>query len=197
MGAKMNTKASREQLLKVIEIQTELVKLGSDLGGVMQLVVVRALPLIAADGAAIELAEDGEMVYRATSGIAESQLGLRLKMESSLSGLSVMTGEVLSSEDAETDPRVNAAACRSMGLRSMIVLPLKYNGVTIGVLKAMSSKARKFRQKDIDLLGMLTDAVAAAMYFAVKYESDELFIRATHDSMTGLGSLQKTEKIVR
>ncbi|RTK99642.1 MAG: GAF domain-containing protein, partial [Neisseriaceae bacterium] len=105
--------------------------------------------------------------------------------------------EVLSSEDAETDPRVNAAACRSMGLRSMIVLPLKYNGVTIGVLKAMSSKARKFRQKDIDLLGMLTDAVAAAMYFAVKYESDELFIRATHDSMTGLGSLQKTEKIVR
>jgi len=179
---------SRNQLLKVIEIQTELLKLGNDLGKVMQLVVNETLPLIVAEGAAIELVEDGEMAYRATSGIAAPELGMRLKIATSLSGLSVMKGEVLTCDDSELDPRVDKEACRKLGLRSMIVLPLKFSGVTVGVLKAMSKRPRKFKERDVTLLGMLTDAVAAAMYFSVKYESDELFVKATHDSMTGLAN---------
>jgi len=179
---------SRKQLLKVIEIQTELLKLGNDLSKVMQLVVTETLPLIVAEGAAIELAEDGEMVYRAASGIAAPDLGLRLKIAASLSGLSVMKGEVLTCDDSEVDPRVDKEACRKLGLRSMIVLPLKFSGVTVGVLKAMSKRPRKFKERDVTLLSMLSDAVAAAMYFSVRYESDELFVKATHDSMTGLAN---------
>ena len=78
---------TREQLIQVIHIQTEIAKLGMDLGSVMQYVVEQTLPLIGADGSAIELAEDGEMVYRAAAGIAKKQLGLRLRIDTSLSGL--------------------------------------------------------------------------------------------------------------
>ncbi len=179
---------TREQLKQIIDIQTEIAKLGLDLGGVMQYVVEQTLPLIEADGAVIELAEDGEMVYRAAAGIASTQLGLRLRIDASLSGLCVMTGEILSCTDSETDPRVDRLACRKVGLRSMIVMPLKHRGVTVGVLKAMSGQPGKFRQRDITLLGMLTEVVAAAMYFSVKYDSDNLFVKATHDDMTGLAN---------
>ena len=179
---------SNEQLMQVIRIQTEIAKLGLDLGGVMQYVVEQTLPLIDADGAVIELAEDGEMVYRAAAGIASSQLGLRLRVGASLSGLCVMTGEILSCTDSETDPRVDQAACRRVGLRSMIVMPLKHRGVTVGVLKAMSVQPDKFDECEMTLLGLLSEVVAAAMYFSVKYDCDELFHKATHDGMTGLAN---------
>lgn len=179
---------TRQQLMRVIDIQTEIVKLGLDLGGVMQHIVEQTLPLIDADGAAIELAEDGEMVYRAASGIARNQLGLRLKIDSSLTGLCVMTGETLSCVDSETDARVDREACRQVGLRSMIVMPLKHRGVTVGVLKAMSARPNKFNPRDMTLFGMSSEVVAAAMYFSVKYDSDSLFIKATHDGMTGLAN---------
>lgn len=179
---------SREQLIQVIKIQTELAKLGLDLGGVMQFIVEQTLDLISADGAAIELAEAGEMVYRAASGLARSQLGLRLSVETSLSGHSVHSGEPQICEDSETDERVDRDACRKVGLRSMIILPLKHKGASVGVIKAMSAQPGKFTPGDITLLGMLTEMLAASMFFSVKYDNDDLFIKATHDEMTGLAN---------
>lgn len=179
---------TRGQLKQIINIQTEIAKLGLDLGGVMQYVVERTLPLIDADGAVIELAEDGDMVYRAAAGLAKNQLGLRLKINTSLSGLSVETGETLTCTDTESDDRVDRIATRKVGLRSMIVMPLKHCGVTVGVLKGMSVQPNKFKPRDIRLLEMLSEVVAASMYFSAKYDSDNLFIKATHDGMTGLAN---------
>lgn len=192
---------SPERLMRVIEIQTEIVKLGLDLGGVMQFIVEQTLPLVQADGAAIELAENGMMVYRATSGLAQHQLGLRLHIEGSLSGLGVRTGDTLSCVDSETDPRVDRSACRTMGLRSMIIMPLKHRGHTVGVLKAMSRQAGKFSDNDTMVLGLMSEIVAATMYFSAKYDSDQLFIKATHDDLTGLANralfMDRLKNVVR
>ncbi len=179
---------TRRQLMQVIHIQSELAKLGLDLGGVMQYIVEETLTLLNAEGAAIELAEQGQMVYRAAAGIARPQLGLRLKIDQSLSGLCVMNGESLLCTDSEQDERVDAEACQRVGLRSMIVIPLKHRGITVGALKAISVEPNKFTHVDMSLLEMLTDVVAAAMYFSVKYSDDDLFHRATHDDMTGLAN---------
>lgn len=92
-----------ERLMDVIKIQTEVAKLGLDLGGVMSLVAQRAQMLTGAGAAVVELAEGEDMVYRAVSGFAEAQLGLRLKRESSLSGLCVKTGQTLQSADTALD----------------------------------------------------------------------------------------------
>jgi len=176
------------QLLEVINVQTEIAKLGLDLGSVMSLIVERTLALVNADGAVVELAEDGDMVYRATSGIAQPYLGLRLKMESSLSGLCVQTGEILRCDDSDIDPRVDREACRKVGLRSMIVIPLKHKELTVGVLKAMSAQPGKFCDADMKLLGLLSELIGAAMFYATKYDIDALFHKATHDGLTGLAN---------
>ncbi|MDR7270347.1 diguanylate cyclase (GGDEF)-like protein [Pelomonas saccharophila] len=177
---------SREKLLEVIAIQTEVARLGLDLGSVMNLVVDRTLGLVGAEGAAVEMAEGDEMVYRAAAGRAAGSLGLRLGRGSSLSGLCVQQGLALRCDDALSDPRTDRAACERLGLRSMVVVPLRHHGVTVGVLKAMSSRVARFDERDVEVLELLSELVGAAMYFATRYSPSELFHKATHDSLTNL-----------
>lgn len=179
---------SQRQLLDIIEIQTEIAKLGLDLSEVMELVVERTPSLIRADGAAIELADGEDMVYRAASGLAKGHNGLRVRQDASLSGQCVLTGRILSCDDSEQDPRVDRDACRRVGLRSMIVLPLLHNDLPVGVLKAMASQPGRFSSGDVAVLSLLTEVVAAAMHFATELSSDALFHRATHDGLTDLAN---------
>lgn len=174
------------RLLQVIETQTEIARLGLDLGGVMDLVTRRAQTLTGAVGAVVELAEGEDMVYRAASGIAEPSLGLRLRRAASLSGACVAVGAPLSCEDSETDPRVDREACRSVGLRSMIVVPLKHHQTAVGVLKVMGAAPSAFGGDDLRMLDLMSGLIGAAMYHAARYETDELFHQATHDALTGL-----------
>lgn len=179
---------SRAQLLQIIRIQTEIAQLGLDLGGTMSLMVQRLPALIGADGAAIELAEGEDMVYQSASGIAHGQVGLRLKRANSLSGLCVKTGQPQRCDDSDLDTRVDREACRRMGLRSMIVIPLRHKGETIGVLKAMSAQPARFLESDMMLLGLMSDLAGAAIYFATQYSHDNLFNLATHDGLTNLAN---------
>ncbi|SCK24851.1 sensor domain-containing diguanylate cyclase [Vogesella sp. LIG4] len=175
-----------KQLVRIIRTQTEIAKLGLDLGGIMRHVVEQILPLIAADGAAIELVEAGELVFSAAAGIAKDKLESGLNINSRSSELCLTHGEIYSCPDPGACP--DCAICQAIGLRSMIVLPLKHKGVTVGILKAMSVEADKFKQSDIKLLGLLSEVVAASIYFSVTYDSDSLYFKATHDGMTGLAN---------
>ncbi len=184
----MNSNLSPECLLEIIKIQTEIVQQGLDLGGVMPLVAQRAQHLTGAAGAVVELAEGDEMVYRAVSGIAEPQLGLRLKMNTSLSGLCIKAAHPLVCRDSETDDRVNREACRRVGLRSMIVAPLKHGDTVVGVLKVLSSRKDAFDETAIRILELMSELIAASMFNAAKYESNELFRRATYDQLTDVAN---------
>lgn len=177
-----------DQLLAIIRTQTEIAKLGLDLEGVMARVARDAQRLTRASGAVVELAEGEDMVYRAVCGIAASQLGLRLKRATSLSGLTVRMGTPLRCDDSEHDPRVDRDACRRVGLRSMVVVPLTYDDSAVGALKVMGDRPAAFGDDDVRLLELMSELIAAAMYHAARYGADELFRRATHDSLTGIAN---------
>ncbi|CAB3797019.1 hypothetical protein LMG28688_04443 [Paraburkholderia caffeinitolerans] len=173
-------------LLEIIRAQSDIAKLGLDLGGVMAFVAQRAEQLTGAQGAVVELAEGHEMVYRAASGSVENMLGLRLARETSLSGLCVSTGEILRCDDSESDSRVDREACRRAGLRSMIVTPLKHLETTVGVLKVVAPEVDAFDEADIEALSLISGLIAAAMFHAARHETSELYLQATHDALTGL-----------
>lgn len=174
--------------MAIIDLQGEIVRIGPDLGQVMDLVVERVRGMAGCSGAIVELAEDEEMVYRAASGSSLPQLGLRLRRQGSLSGLCLEAGEVLVCSDSETDPRVDRAACRLVGLRSMVVAPLLYAGAPVGVLKLLSPEPGAFGSREVQLLQLIASLIAAVMYHAERYGEDELYRRATHDAMTGLAN---------
>ncbi|MFC7653685.1 diguanylate cyclase domain-containing protein [Pseudoduganella danionis] len=162
--------------------------MGLDLGGVMHLVCQYASSLCHADGAVVELAEGDEMVYRATAGIAEGQLGLRLQRSGSLSGLCVTENRILQCDDSETDPRVDRPACRKVGFRSMLVVPLRHDSHIVGVLKVIATRTHAFSPEIALILGLLSELIGAAIFNAAKYESSDLYIRATHDDLTGIAN---------
>jgi diguanylate cyclase (GGDEF)-like protein len=175
-----------DRLLSVIRTQTEIAKLGLDLGGVMTLVAERAQVLTHADGSVVELPEGEDMVYSAATGIGEPHLGLRLQRKNSLSGLCMEANEPLYCRDSELDGRVSRDACRLIGLRSMIVVPLRHEDHAVGVMKVMSKRANAFPYEDLELLAMMSELIAAAMFHAARLGESELFQQATHDALTGL-----------
>lgn len=177
-----------KQLLSVIQTQTAIAKLGLDINAVMTLVAEQIQMITQAKGAIVELAEEGDMVYRAVSNGANDFLGLRLKMDSSLSGLCIAQNTTLYCKDSEIDARVDREACRRVGLRSMAVVPLIHCDEPIGVLKIYSERVNAFKESDINLLTLMSELIAAAMYHATKYGAQELYKLATQDNLTGLAN---------
>jgi diguanylate cyclase (GGDEF)-like protein len=175
-------------LMEIIRLQTEIAKHGLDLSGVVQAVVDRIPSFTNAEGAIVEYTEGDEMVYRGASGFALPLLGTRVKREASLSGLCVRLGQVLRSDDVVLDPRVDAGTYQEVGIRSMIVAPLKHDGATVGVLKIVSSATHAFTARDVRVLELMSELIAAAMYYAARNETSALYQQATHDSLTGLAN---------
>lgn len=179
---------SAEQLMSIIQTQTAIAKLGLDLNAVMTLVADKAQAMTAAKGAVVELAEGDDMVYRAVSNNAAHLLGLRLHIANSLSGLCIAQQQTLYCADADLDPRVDRIACRRVGLRSMAVVPLIHNAEAVGVLKIYSEHVDAFQPADLQILTMMSELIAAAMYHATKHSQQALYKLATKDSLTGLAN---------
>jgi len=188
MNSDTGNSSSASILMEIIRTQTDIAQLGLDLGGVMAFVTERVQQLTHAGGAIVELAEGDEMVYRAASGIAKHQLGLRLRRIGSLSGLCVEQRTVLRCDDSESDVRVDKEACRKVGLRSMVVAPLNHGETTVGVLKIAAAEPNVFSDEHVNILQLMCGLIASAMYHAVRYETNELYHRATHDALTGLAN---------
>lgn len=175
-------------LMEIIRLQTEIAKLGLDLSGVVNAVVERIPTITNADGAIVEYTEGDDMVYRGASGIALPLLGTRVKRDASLSGLCVRLGRILQSDDTLTDPRVDREPCKQAGIRSMVIAPLKHEGSAVGAVKLVSNSTYAFTARDVRVLELMSELIAAAMFYAARNETNALYQQATHDSLTGLAN---------
>src|SRR4051812_48544115 len=92
---------SASRLATIVDTVAEIAWANLDLDAVMTLITARTQALTCASGAAVELAEGEDMVYRAATGSTEPFLGLRLKIATSLSGSCVRSGNVLLCDDSE------------------------------------------------------------------------------------------------
>ena len=126
---------------------------------VLNEVVEQARLATGATGAAIALSRSGEMVCRATSGADGPDLGVRVETRSGLSGACLQTGKIQQCGDTETDPRVNAEACRRLGVKSMLVLPLGYGKEPFGIFEVFSSRPNAFSERDVNALQVLARRV--------------------------------------
>lgn len=185
-------RASRlEWLLKgVLEVQTLINEADFDLDSFMQRVVDAAQSLTDAKGAVVELVDGDEMLYRCCSEALKQHVGLRLQRAGSLSGLCVEERRVLSCLDSDTDPRVDKAACRKVGVRSMCCTPLFQTGRAVGVLKVMSAEPNAFDGDDDYLLTLLAGALGAALGKQLALESlrtsEETFRYAMENAPNGM-----------
>lgn len=155
----------------------------SDFDATLQLLAERAQYVTGASGAAIALRREeySDMLCRASSGSSAPELGAVLSVEHGLAGESVRTGQALSCEDAENDPRVSRASCRQLRIASVVVMPILSEGQVLGVFELFSDRVHAFDERDIAALQRLSAMVETAVKHAAATET-ALTIRETASS---------------
>jgi len=130
---------------------------------VLQLVAERALALTGADGVAIALVQQGQIVCRAAAGPIAPDLGVRLDPNSGISGACFRTAEIVRCDDTETDPRVNLQASRRLNTRSMVAVPLCGRRSVVGMIEVFSAEAYRFNDSDVRGVSLLAELILGAM----------------------------------
>jgi N-acetylmuramoyl-L-alanine amidase len=130
---------------------------------VLQLVAERALAITGADGMAIAWAEGDAIVCRASAGSIAPDAGIRLDPNSGFSGECLVSGRIVRCDDTDTDPRVNLEACRRLGVRSMLAVPISAKENVIGLLEAFSNEPYGFNDSDVSSLCLLAELILSAM----------------------------------
>lgn len=130
----------------------------------LQRVTDRTLELIqAAEGVAIGLVNQQTITYVCGAGAGASPVGARVDLDASLSGLAIQTGRILRSNDTQSDPRVDADACRGLGVVSLVCIPLARAHEMFGVLAVNASDPHAFSDGDVAVLTRLADFVSVAV----------------------------------
>ena len=156
---------------------------------ILHLVAERAVAITGADGLAIALAENNEIVLRAAAGTVRPDVGARIERDSAFSGACFREAQIVTCDDTETDLRVNVDACRKLGARSMVAVPLCGRRRVIGVLEAFSSWPFGFNDSDTRNLSLLAELVVGAL----RPEDEDRFAQSAQAAATKLEPTAKPE----
>ena len=131
----------------------------------LAVVAQRAQAFTNASGVAIALSEGNidEIVCRARSGASAPEVGAALRVEGTFTGLCIQTGKELRCDDCETDTRVDTAAIRALGIRSMVVTPIREENRVVGVLAAFAPTPHAFTITHVAVLKTMADQISALL----------------------------------
>ncbi len=147
-----------------IHLEHTLINPGElDLEPGISIIAEKAQALTGATGAAIALRLGNEIVCRARTGRTAPDVGVRLQTDRGLSAECVRSGEVMLCSDAESNPRVDWATCRRMGVRSILAAPLRHFQRTLGVFEVLSSTPNAFDNNDVATMQFLSGMMVATI----------------------------------
>ena len=180
------SRARARGLARLVETQTAIANSDAGLTGLMTIAAEGALALTGADGACIEILDGEEIECIAAAGAAVEFIGLRLKADESITGECFRTREIMMCSDSETDTHAHREACRLVGARSLILVPLIDGSEARGVLLVWSASAGGFQGVESQLLALLANIVGGALVRAELIE--KLTDQAVTDELTGLAN---------
>ncbi len=114
----------QEQLSAIAALQHKLAGLAGP-ERALDLIARESVRVTEACGSAIAVLLGDAVVCRARAGSVGPPLGTSLDTQAGLAGACFRTGQVVRCDDTQTDPRVDANACRQAGIRSVLAVPLR------------------------------------------------------------------------
>jgi hypothetical protein len=163
-------------LSALIEIQRLLASDTCELEQAMHLIAERALGISNASGVTIGMldANKHELVYRAGSGSAASDVGRRVPAVLSVSSAHETRREILRVENANADPRVEAEICRQFGATSLLMLPIYKKHALAGVLQVLFSDAHSFPEREVRAYRLIVAALEEGMLRSEQAQKQQL-----------------------
>jgi hypothetical protein len=86
-----------------------------------------------------------------------------MRVEGSFTGLCIHSGKELRCDDAETDTRVDTASLRSLGIRSLVVTPIREDNRVVGVLMVFAPTPHAFTITHVAVLKTMADQISSLL----------------------------------
>jgi putative methionine-R-sulfoxide reductase with GAF domain len=169
--------AASDPLGEVVETQKLIQQRKLDIAEAAELIVEKARTIVHAQSAAIGIVQNDELIFSSTSGKSAIEPGTHVAIAQSSAAPvllpdSPLFGKILLCPDVKTAPEINYEICRDRGIRSLILVPVQYEGKIESVLELASDRPNAFDARDVRLAelmaSLLRDAIARAAEMAWK-----------------------------
>jgi PAS domain S-box-containing protein len=178
------------RLAAVVAVQDAIASTPPDLDAVLRMIAQRAKDLAGAPTAAVGFPDGDEFALRvSTDGAA--QPSFRVKLDRSLSGQCLRTGQVVHCNDTLADDRADQEACRRSGTRSLILLPLRRDGIPAAVLMVYSPEPDVFDAADVKALQLMAGFVEGVMAKAAAFEEKRALLDERTATLEALREAQE------
>jgi hypothetical protein len=161
--AVQESRMDTQSLSTVIQIQRLIAAGDLDHDQAIHLIAEHTRNVSNAAGVAIGLLEGRKLVYRAGVGSAAPYIGRHVTATLSVSADPSTPREILRVENAQTDPRIEAAVCRQFGAESLLIIPIYQGQAVAGVLEVLFSEAHVFQEREVRAYRLMSGLVGDAL----------------------------------
>jgi putative methionine-R-sulfoxide reductase with GAF domain len=150
-------------LAEIVEAQHQIQMRHLELDKAMAVVAERVARITSASGAAIGILEGKMVRYRAGAGAPALPLGSEVPLDKAICAASVRTGQVIRSEDVDSEFLFDPEVCRQRGIQSLVAVPIYHDDDIVGALELYFDRIHGFADQDIHTCQMMAGLVTEAI----------------------------------
>ena len=159
-------------LAEIVEAQRQIQVRHLELDKALGVVADRVARITGATGAAVGILEEKMVRYRAGAGGPALPLGSEVPLATAICAASVRTGQVIRSEDVNTELLFDPEPCRQRGILSLVAVPVYQDGSIVGALELYFDRVHGYAEQDIHtcqlMAGLVTEALGRDAQLAIK-----------------------------
>ncbi len=150
-------------LAEIVEAQRQIQTRNLELEKALAVVAEKVARVTRASGAAVGILEEKIVRYRAAAGTSALPIDSEVPLPTAICAASLRTGQVIRTEDVNTEILFDPEPCRKRGIFSLVVVPIYYDGEIVGALEVYFDKIHGFTEQDIHtcqlMAGLVTEAI--------------------------------------
>ena len=151
-------------LAEIVEAQRQIQARNLELEKALAVVAEKVARITNASGAAVGILDEKVVRYRARSGTSALPVESQVPLASAICAASVRTGQVIRTEDVNTEVLFDPEPCRQRGILSLVVVPIYHDGDIVGALEIYFDRIHGFTEQDIHtcqlMAGLVTEAIS-------------------------------------
>lgn len=159
-------------LAEIVEAQHQIQTRHLDLDTATAVVADRIARITRAIGAGIGILEGATVRYISGSGSSALPVGTEVPLKLAVCQANIRTGQVIRCKDVETEFLFDPEPVRQRGIRSLVAVPVHYDGNIVGGLELYFGELEGYAEQDIHtcqlMAGLVTEALGRQNGAALK-----------------------------